>query len=286
MRGGSQLYRADTALGRDESALQSGLSDEVSRLILAGLQASSLPGKIGEYVNSFTIGDLAGSEASAVVEAARNAQAMADAVRDLGGVFGTFSGLTVQARGNLASLTGGLDQFVSKTQSFVANFFSQEEQAGISAAGILRTLGASGIDAATLTNKSGFRALVDSLDLTSSAGQAQFAALLNSQGPFAGLSEFLATSGMTLGQAAALAPGGGAYEVLVGQADSATVTADATTSISENMTDLVNVTTQGYAEMTTLLTSIDARLANVETAGTLAGAAPVVPVYEPVVFYS
>ncbi len=262
--------------GRDEEALKAGLSDEVSKLVVAGLQASNLSGRVGEYFAAFDLAEITGDQARAAIEAARSAQGMAEAVRDLGGVFATFDGLTVDARSNLAALTGGLDAFVSKTQSYVANYFSEEEQAGIAAASVLRSLGAAGIDASSLSSKEGFRSLLDTLDLSTASGQSQFAALLNTQGAFAGLADQLG-SGTTLADLAALSPGGAAYEVLVGTGqatfEASTTVAENTGTMVELLRTMIDQNGAVYQRLVTAAERIEMTMTRAESTAALYGAA-------------
>jgi len=253
-------------LGRDDGALQAGLSDEMSRLVLAGLASSNLPGKIGEYFASIDLTAVTGDQARAAVEAASTARTMAEAVRDLGGVFSTFSGLTVEARGSIVALTGGIEAFTSKTASFLQNYYSAEEQAGIAAAQVLRSLGASGVDFGAVTDKSDVRTFLDALDVSTSIGQAQFAVVLNASSTIASLAPFLEETGMTLGAVAELAPGGGTYDVLTGSAESAAATANYAASQVDLLTSVVEVLTQAQVDARTVAALSQAALDRIAAA--------------------
>lgn len=111
-----------------------------------------------------------------------------------------------QAASELIALTGGLDAFMSKTQAYLADYYTQGEQGGISAKAILKTLADAGIDASAFTQRGDLRALMDGLDPNATTGRSQMAALLNVSGEFAKLTDYLAETGQTLGALAALAP--------------------------------------------------------------------------------
>jgi hypothetical protein len=83
---------------------------------------------------------------------------------------------------------------IQKTQGFVANFYSKEEQAGITARGIVQALEAAGFNEAqiaALETRGDFRTLLESIDVSTDIGQKQFVALLDMQASFAGLSTIM-----------------------------------------------------------------------------------------------
>lgn len=205
-------------VGRDEAALQAELQTEAQRVLIAAMQGSNLPEAYAAYFRQFDPATLNAQQGEAIIAAATNARTMTQAVQDLGGVFSTFGSLSVEARDGIVSLTGGLDQFVSKVTGYISNFYTSEEQSAITAKGIKDALEAVGITT-DLSSKSDFRALVDSLDVSTTKGQEQFATLLNVQAQFASIADFLATNSTTLSGAAALSPGGPAFAEMARQAD-------------------------------------------------------------------
>lgn len=209
---------ASREVGRDQDKLQAELQTEAQRVLIAALQGSNLPQAYAEYFAQFDPAVLTAGQAEAAIAAATNARSMTTAVQDLGGVFATFGQLSVDARDGILGLTGGLDAFLGKVQSYIGNFYSSEEQAGITAQGIVTALEAVGLST-DISTKDEFRALVDSLDVSTSTGQQQLATLLNVQGQFASIAEFLTTSSTTLSGAAALSPGGPAFAEMARQAD-------------------------------------------------------------------
>jgi hypothetical protein len=134
-------------------------------------------------------------------------EGMVNAVAPLGGVFGKIAGLSSDAQFELAQFTGGIEQFLAKTSSYVAEYFSDEEQAAIQSRDILASLTAVGLDGSLLTQKGDLRRMMDSIDPSNEQGRMQIAALLNINKAFADLSKYLETSGLTLTELAAIAPG-------------------------------------------------------------------------------
>jgi hypothetical protein len=105
-------------------------------------------------------------------------------LNEFGGAFAAFATSSVAARQNIIDLAGGLDQLVQKTQGFVANFYSREEQAAITARGVVQALGTAGFteaQIAALETRADFRTLLESIDVSTDIGQQQFVTLLNIQ---------------------------------------------------------------------------------------------------------
>ena len=209
---------ASREVGRDQDKLQAELQTEAQRVLIAAMQGSNLPEAYAAYFRQFDPATLNADQAEAAILAATNARSMTQAVQDLGGVFATFGSLSVEARDGIVSLSGGLDQFVSKVTGYISNFYTSEEQSAITAKGIKDALEAVGITA-DLTSKTDFRALVDSLDVSTTKGQEQFATLLNVQAQFASIADYLTGNGKSLSAAAQLAPGGPAFAEMERQAN-------------------------------------------------------------------
>lgn len=111
-----------------------------------------------------------------------------------------------EAAAELVRLTGGMDQFLAKTQTYLGAYFSQEEQLGLGAKNVLRTLADAGIDFSGANERADLRTLLEQLDPNTLGGREQMAALLNVAGDFARVADYLQEQGLTLGGLAALAP--------------------------------------------------------------------------------
>jgi hypothetical protein len=111
-------------------------------------------------------------------------------LNEFGGAFSNFATASITARQGIVDLAGGLDALIQKTQGFVANFYTREEQAAITARGVVTALAQSGFtDAqiAALDTRADFRSLLESVDVNTDLGQKQFVALLNLQQQYANL---------------------------------------------------------------------------------------------------
>lgn len=160
-------------------------------------------------------------------------EGMADAVAPLGGVFGKIAGLSSDAQFELAQFTGGIEQFLAKTASYVSEYFTDEEQAAIKARDIMASLTAVGLDGTQLTQKGDLRRMMDSIDPSNEQGRMQIAALLNINKAFADLSKYLETSGLTLTGLAAIAPGTAQLDQLATSTAAETAAVDTATATKE-----------------------------------------------------
>ena len=130
----------------------------------------------------------------------------------LGGVFLRVSDLSGDAMKELVDFAGGLENLANQTQSYVQNFFSREEIAGLQAREVRDTLLGAGLtedQLRGLDTREEFRALVESIDPSTEAGRKQLAALLGVSGTFAGLADYFGTDGGDLLGAAGQAPNTG-----------------------------------------------------------------------------
>ena len=110
------------------------------------------------------------------------------------------------AASELVQLTGGLDAFLAKTQTYLGAYFTQAEQLGLGAGGVLRTLKDAGIDFSGATSRGDLRSRLEGLDPNTASGREQMSALLTVAGDFAKLTDYLAANSLTLGDLASQAP--------------------------------------------------------------------------------
>lgn len=152
---------------------------------------------------------LAGETAVEALNRLMSIQTASEMLNQFGGAFSAFATSSIEARNNIIELAGGLDQLVQKTQGFIANFYTREEQAGITARGVVQALEAAGFTAAqiaALETKQDFRTLLESIDVSTDVGQKQFVALLDLQAQYANTSTLMEEQGKTLLAIAEAAP--------------------------------------------------------------------------------
>ncbi|MBL8351195.1 MAG: tape measure protein [Burkholderiaceae bacterium] len=203
--GGTNPFAAAATKLDDAGKLGDWFAATTSAAIIAGLQKSDLPARFADFFGSVQAFGLTRERADAMLATAQGVKTLTDALSPLGGVFGQLGSLGVEATASLAALTGGFEQFTAKANDYVRNFYSQDEQMALLAVQVKQALQGAGINA-DLSTKAEFRALVDSSNLGTQAGQQQLAALLNVQGQFAQIADYLKASGQTVEQLAATAP--------------------------------------------------------------------------------
>ena len=150
-----------------------------------------------------------GETASAALERLSTLQTFSNDLNSLGGVFSRLSGLSVNARESFIGMVGGMEALRSQAKSFVENFYKREEIAGIKAREIQDALRAVGITG-DVNTRDQFRALVEGSDINTEAGRLQLATLLQAQGSFVDVADYLQEVGGTLSSIAAQAPQMGA----------------------------------------------------------------------------
>jgi hypothetical protein len=171
-----------------------GLSEEEINQKIADTLAEFQEGLVSQYASALEPLKLAGETFTQTIQRLIAIQDVSIYLNEFGGAFSTFATASITARQGIIDLAGGLDALVQKTQGFVANFYSKEEQAGITATGVVRALEAAGFTAAqiaALETRQDFRTLLESIDVNSEMGQQQFVALLDMQASFAGLSSIM-----------------------------------------------------------------------------------------------
>jgi hypothetical protein len=149
-------------------AVFSKLGDQMAEFAVAGLSQFQ---KVGEgYLQTLTrvAADYAKLDAS---------------LTSVGMSFGAVGMSSVAARESLISLAGGIDKFQSDTASFAQNFLTKGEQLAPVTKFVADQLTALGLSC--ITTRDQFKQVVLGLDLTSAAGQKEYAALMSLQSAFA-----------------------------------------------------------------------------------------------------
>jgi hypothetical protein len=187
----------------------------------------------------------------------------------------------------VAELVGGIDQLVLKAQGFMANYYTEQEQAGVLASSLTQSLeqaGFSQAQIAALMTRQDFRSLLESIDINTDQGAKQFAALLTVQQQFVDVQGYLESQGVTLLELAEAAPQVALLTLIKDQdATNATtalevaqVTSDSLLSMIDqdatNATSALQVATAsadsllnintGVTTMTTAITTLDATMAS------------------------
>lgn len=159
----------------------------------------------GRYAAQLAPLQKAGETLSATLQRLSTLQVFSGSLNNLGGIFSRLASSSVSARERMIELVGGMDALGQQALAFAQNYYTRDEIAGLKAKEVQTTLRESGFNV-DLANREQFRALVESLNPTTAEGQRQLAVLLQLQGSFASIADYLGETGMTLYQAADQAP--------------------------------------------------------------------------------
>ena len=109
----------------------------------------------------------------------------------------------------VSGLVGGIDQLIAKANGFMANYYTEQEQTGVIAASLVQSLERAGFTQSqieSLQTRADFRSLLENIDINTTLGQEQFAALLTVQQQFVDVQGYLETQSITLIELAKAAP--------------------------------------------------------------------------------
>lgn len=255
-----------TGLDKDPTKGLQQLTDALAGQVRDAMTQIDLPTWAKDALNalgaSATMEQLA-SAVQAISQTQSALKGLSDVFMPLGGVFSKVAGLSADATMQLAQFAGGIDALVSKTRSFVANYYTSDEQNAIAAAQIQKALTDAGITA-TLGSKDDFKALVQGTDVQTETGRKQLALLLSLNEAFAPVGEYLKDQGKTLGDLAAQAPQVAALQLLTDQ--QASGQAAQLTATEQLNTSVIGIGEQISSGIAALGTVLSERLSAVEAA--------------------
>lgn len=175
---GDVMRNTNIDYGTDPQALNAGLSLEVQRLIIAGLQKSDLPVMIRQYFDDIDPATLTQEQINGIMAAATAMDNLLDAATSLGVPLESVTQTMLDAAGGVDKLSAGI-------ASYYANFYTEEEKRARGLADLEDDFAKLGVSVPKTREE--FRALVESLDLTTDWGQAQYGFLMMLAPGFASL---------------------------------------------------------------------------------------------------
>lgn len=231
-----------------------GSSAEENQKLLADLFTRYQEELAGRFQSALQPYQKAGEQLSLTFSRLATLETFSKNLNTLGGVFSRLAGASVDAREQLIALTGGMDALSQQAASFVQNYYSREEIAGLKAAELQTALGKAGI-AALPNSREEFRALVESLNPDSSTGREQIAALLQLQGSFATVADYLAETGLSLSQAAAQAPASDLFTPLLSTTSQQLQLAQQSTNALYEINDSTRMVVNAVERLTSVIES-------------------------------
>jgi len=191
-----------------------GYYETIIRVASGVEQASYYTDRLG--ISLADLSDITGKQGDVTAELVRTSILAAEGVSSIGLLVSTLSGSAEEISSAYADLidvqrslravnsssaevttgliraAGGLDALKSSLENYYETFYSEAEQQARKAADVARVLATVGIS--TPATKEAFRAIVEGLDLTTAAGQRQFAVLMQVAGDFATATDAAAES--------------------------------------------------------------------------------------------
>jgi hypothetical protein len=111
---------------------------------------------------------------------------------EFGGIFSKISSTGFEAADSMISLAGGIDKLIEKSEKFVSQYYTNDEQLALQASDLVDALSGLGLSSDAirdLDTKGEYRALVESMDVASQAGRESLNALLDIAPQFSALAE-------------------------------------------------------------------------------------------------
>ncbi|MEM8511094.1 tape measure domain-containing protein [Massilia sp. MP_M2] len=177
--------------GDDFTAKLSSFVVDIGKVSLKGLtgaeiqeELSAVFSKVGDDLAAFGVDGLGQFQKvgegylETLSRVATNYQAVTVVTDSLGMVFDSVGLKSVGARERLVGLAGGLEEFTSSVDQFLADFYTDKERADSLRARITPTLDQYGIQTGAEDSLKQFRSVVTGLDLTTDAGARAYAALM------------------------------------------------------------------------------------------------------------
>ncbi|MEH6434281.1 phage tail length tape measure family protein [Massilia sp. DD77] len=154
---------SDDEIQKELEAVFSKVGDDLAKFGIAGLERFQ---QVGEgYLETLS-------------RVAADYQAVTVVTEALGMSFSEVGLGSVDARERLIALAGGLDEFTSSAEKFMADFYTEKERADSLRARITPTLDQFGIKTGAEDSLKQFRDVVTGLDLTTAAGAEAYATLM------------------------------------------------------------------------------------------------------------
>ncbi len=189
-------YHLKVKLGQDEAANQKAIE-----AAMAGYEEALA----GTFESALAPFQQAGESISETLRRMSELQALSETLNDFGGVFSRVASLSVRAREEFIGMAGGIEALLAKTQSFVENYYSEAERAGLAARQVKEQLATLGITA-DISSRADLRSLIEGTDISTSAGRQQLNDLLTIAQAFAPIGQYLEQNGGTLSALAEAAP--------------------------------------------------------------------------------
>jgi len=155
----------------------------LQRLLLAGLQQSNLAPEFAKVLDGVNLSSATKEQIEALQGALEKVREVNTAFDGMSNTFPALAKLAWAAREGLVAASGGLDQLTANLSTYYQGYYTETERMNDQQKQMTQTVAALGL--VLPDTKEEFRALVESLDLTTSSGQQAYATLIGMSGSFA-----------------------------------------------------------------------------------------------------
>ena len=176
---------------------------DIGKVSLKGLsgddiqkQLEAVFSKVGDQMAQYAVGGLQQFQQAGegymqtLVRVASDYAKLDASLQSIGKTFGATGVSSIAARESLIALLGGIDDFQSKTSDYASNFLTKAQQLAPVAAYVSQQL--TSMNLGWVKTREQFADVVAGLDLTTTAGQQTYAALMNLESAFAATHEAIA----------------------------------------------------------------------------------------------
>ena len=181
---GASLYSKVSAGTGD---LQQAIQEESARMLVAALKASDLPADIATAFNSIDVQNASVEQVNAALAQAQALMLVVSAFKQYDTVLPGLAALSLSAKQALVSFSGGIETLQGRLSSYYNNYFSEAEKELRVRQQVAEKLAS--VNIALPKTREEFRAVLESLDKSSEAGQRATAAMLEVNEAFASITK-------------------------------------------------------------------------------------------------
>ena len=243
------LFESNSQQGGNGEEVLRNFALDLQQVTIQALQAATdIPQSIKSMLEGVDAESLTMDAATSLVATIQMTVASVNSLRDAVAMMpmANLADLSFDAAKGLIDLAGGLDNLMGQLRTYIEEFYSPEERAGMQAQQFAAALESVGLTSTDLATREDFRALLESRDVNTQEGREQLAVLLRMAPTFAGLADFMKENDKNIDELIAASPQVAVLESILPETQT---TAEATQSVAESVQ-------QGNTLLETINTSI------------------------------
>ena len=271
------LFESNSQQGGNGEEVLRNFALDLQQVTIQALQAAtdipqSIKGML-DGVNAETLTmEAATSLVNTIQQTVTSVNALRDAVAQM--PMQNLADLSFDAAKGLIDLAGGLDVLMGQLQTYIEEFYTTEDRAGMQATQFAAALQSVGLSSTELATRADFRALVESRDVNTETGREQLAVLLRMAPTFATLSDYMAESNVTLTELLENAPQTAILaDILPATEDTAEATQTVADYVQTGNTILTNINSSIQSGNAAVANAVNGLAGQVATSNAVANAA-------------